>query len=105
MSLYNDLMSGAFDNTATAEDLDGIQSRAEEAVSDLVMGISAIGSLMFWASDSSDYPEETAKKDMYRIGAMLGTVGEVMRAMADTAANAEACRDASVKQSKAGRKP
>lgn len=104
MSLYSDLMSGAFDNTVTAEELKGIQSRAEEAVSDLVMGISAIGSLMFWAADSSNYSEETAKKDMYRIGAMLGTVGEVIRAMNDTAASAEACRAASIKQSKAGGK-
>lgn len=104
MSLYNDLMSSAFDNSATAEDLDSISSRAEDAANDLVMGISAIGSMMFWAAASNDYPEETAKKYMYRIGAMLGTVGEVVRAMTDTAAGAEAYRIASVSQPKTGAK-
>ncbi|SSF93051.1 ubiquinol-cytochrome C reductase [Klebsiella quasipneumoniae] len=87
MSLYNDLVSGNFDG-CTPDDLKGIESRASDAVSDLMLGVSAIGSLMFWAADSDDHPEESAKADMYSLGAMLGTVGEVARALDDTAQNA-----------------
>ena len=46
MSLYNDLVSGNFDG-CTPDDLKGIESRASDAVSDLMLGVSAIGSLMF----------------------------------------------------------
>ncbi|TWV30877.1 ubiquinol-cytochrome C reductase [Klebsiella quasipneumoniae] len=87
MSMYNDLMRGDFDN-CTPDDLKAIQIRADNAVSDLMLGVSSIGSLMFWAADSDNYPEESAKADMYRLGAMLGTVGEVARALNDTAQNA-----------------
>ncbi|HBT3581885.1 TPA: ubiquinol-cytochrome C reductase [Klebsiella pneumoniae] len=99
MSLYNDLVSCNFDG-CTPDDLKGIESRASDAVSDLMLGVSAIGSLMFWAADSDDYPEEGAKADMYRLGAMLGTVGEVARALNDTAQNAAFLRSISEKEAK-----
>ncbi|ODM40398.1 ubiquinol-cytochrome C reductase [Klebsiella pneumoniae] len=99
MSLYNDLVSGNFDG-CTPDDLKGIESRASDAASDLMLGISAIGNLMFWAADSDDYPEETAKGDMYRIGAMLGAVGEVARALNDTAQNAAFLRLDGAKKNK-----
>ena len=88
MSLYNDLVRHDFGKGATADELESMKNRAEEAVSDLMLGVSAVGSLMFWAADNGNYSEETAKDDMYRIGAMLGTIGEVARALIDTAANA-----------------
>ena len=88
MSLYNDLVRHEFGKGATVDELEGIQNRMDEAVSDLLLGISAIGSLMFWATDNDNYTEETAKGDMRKIGAMLGTVGEVARALDDTAQNA-----------------
>ncbi|EMQ0911050.1 ubiquinol-cytochrome C reductase [Klebsiella variicola] len=100
MSLYNDLVRHDFGKGATADELESMQNRAEEAVSDLLLGISAVGSLMFWAADSSNYSEETAKDDMYRIGAMLGTIGEVVLALNDTVANAGVCRSDCVKESK-----
>lgn len=88
MSLYNDLVRHEFGKGVTADELESIQNRKDEAVSDLMLGISAIGSLMFWATDNGNYTEETAKGDMRKIGAMLGTVGEVARALNDTAQNA-----------------
>nr|DAY62086.1 MAG TPA: hypothetical protein [Caudoviricetes sp.] len=88
MSLYNDFVLNGLDSNHSTEELEGIGSRANDAARDLMLGISAIGSLMFWAADSDNYAEETAKADMYRIGAMLGTIGEVVRALNDTAANA-----------------
>ncbi|HBW9438364.1 TPA: ubiquinol-cytochrome C reductase [Klebsiella pneumoniae] len=99
MSLYNDLMSGSFDG-CTPDDLKGIESRASDAVSDLMLGVSAIGSLMFWAADSDDYPEEVAKADMYRLGAMLGRIGEVAQALNGSAANAAFLRSISEKEAK-----
>lgn len=65
-----------------------------------MLGVSAIDSLMFWAVDSDDYPEESAKADMYRLGAMLGTVGEVAQALNDTAQNAAFLRSISEKEAK-----
>ncbi|MDU4282502.1 MAG: ubiquinol-cytochrome C reductase [Klebsiella pneumoniae] len=99
MSMYNDLMRGDFDN-CTPDDLKAIQIRADNAVSDLMLGVSYIGSLMFWAAASENYAEETAKGDMYRIGAMLGTIGEVTRALNDTAANAALLHSISKKEAK-----
>ncbi len=92
MSLYNDLVRHEFGKGTTVDELEGIQNRMDEAVSDLLLGISAIGSLMFWATDNDNYTEETAKGDMRKIGAMLGTVGEVARALNDTAQNAALLR-------------
>lgn len=100
MSLYNDLVRHEFGKVATADELGSIQDRTDEAVSDLMLGISAIGSLMFWATDNDNYTEETAKGDMRKIGAMLGTVGEVVLALNDTAANAGVCRSDCGKESK-----
>lgn len=60
MSLYNDLVRHEFGKGATADELVSMQNRAEEAVSDLVLGITAIGSLMFWATDNDNYTEEAA---------------------------------------------
>lgn len=88
MNLYNDLVRHEFGKGITADELESIQNRAEEAVSDLVLGITAIGSLMFWATDNENYTEEAARGDMRKIGAMLGAVGEVVLALNDTAANA-----------------
>ncbi|EEW43473.1 hypothetical protein HMPREF0484_0484 [Klebsiella pneumoniae subsp. rhinoscleromatis ATCC 13884] len=99
MNLYNDLMSGSFDGY-TPDDLKGIESRASDAVSDLMLGVSAIGSLMFWAADSDDYPEESAKADMYSLGAMLGRIGEVARALNDNATNAALLLSISEKEAK-----
>lgn len=100
MSLYNDLVRCEFDKGAAVDELKGIQSRTDEAVSDLLLGISAIGNLMFWAADSDNYPEESAKADMYRLGAMLGTVSEVARALNDNATNAAFLLSISEKEAK-----
>lgn len=100
MSLYNDLVRCEFGKGAAVDELKGIQSRTDEAVSDLLLGISAIGNLMFWAADSDNYPEESAKADMYSLGAMLGRIGEVARALNDSAANAAFLRSISEKEAK-----
>ncbi|HDG5089745.1 MAG: ubiquinol-cytochrome C reductase [Klebsiella pneumoniae] len=100
MSLYNDLVRHEFGKGATIDELEGIQNRMNEAVSDLLLGISAIGSLMFWATDNDNYTEETAKGDMRKIGVILGTVGEVVRALNDTSENAAAFRSDCMKGSK-----
>ncbi|HBQ0227058.1 TPA: ubiquinol-cytochrome C reductase [Klebsiella pneumoniae] len=100
MSLYNDLVRCEFGKGATVDELGGIQNRMDGAVSDLMMGVSAIGNLMFWAADSDDYPEEGAKADMYRLGAMLGRIGEVAQALNDSAANAAFLRSISEKEAK-----
>ncbi|MEH5727355.1 ubiquinol-cytochrome C reductase [Escherichia coli] len=99
MSLYNDLVSCDFDG-CTPDDLNGIESRASDAVNDLMLGVSAIGSLMFWAANSDDYPAESVRADMYRLGAMLGHIGEVARALNDIAANAAFLRSISEKEAK-----
>ncbi|WP_406916758.1 ubiquinol-cytochrome C reductase [Klebsiella oxytoca] len=99
MSLYNDLMCGGFDD-CSPDDLKGIENRADAAVSNLMLGVSSIGSLMFWAASSDNYTEGTARDDMYNIGAMLGTIGEVTRALSDTSANAAFLHSISKKEAK-----
>lgn len=87
MSLYNDLVRHDL-NSCSQDEVAEIQNRSGEAANDLMMGIKAIGSLMFWASDNQEYSEETAKEDMYRLGAMLVVVSDVARALSDTSENA-----------------
>ncbi|EHJ8036508.1 ubiquinol-cytochrome C reductase [Escherichia coli] len=99
MSIYNDLSPLTLDG-CTPDDLKGIEERASEAASDLLVGVSAIGNLMFWAAASEGYPEKAAKDDMYRIGVMLGHIGEVARALNDSAANAAFLRSISEKEAK-----
>lgn len=101
MNIYNDLVRIEFDKNTTPEELEAIHNRAADAASDLMLGINTIGNLMFWAADSDDYSEETAKKDMYRLGAMLMTLGEITRALSDTSANAAFSHSLSVKDLKA----
>ena len=88
MSLYNDLVRHDFDKNITHEELKRIQNSAQDVVDNLVLGVSSIGNLMFWAAASEGYTETNAKADMRCIGAMLGDLGELIRALNDTAGNA-----------------
>lgn len=63
MSMYDDLVSCKFDG-CTPDDLNGIESRASDAVDDLMLGVSAIGSLMFWAAGSDGCPAELEAEAM-----------------------------------------
>lgn len=102
MSLYNDLVRNDLGHDTNQDELKAIQNRAEGAASDLLLGVSSIGSLMFWAASNDNYAEGTAKDDMYNIGAMLGTIGEVTRALSDTAASAAFLYSISKKEAKGG---
>lgn len=87
MTVYNDLSRVGFEG----EDLQRLQeisSTASSAAANLLIGVSAIGSLMFWSADNEDYSPDQAKEDMYSIGAMLMPLGEVVRALSDNAENA-----------------
>ncbi|MEB6354967.1 ubiquinol-cytochrome C reductase [Klebsiella variicola] len=89
MSLYNDLSNAALNTDSISKDeAYRVQQRADEAASNILVGISAIGSLMYWASDSEEYSPEQSKDDMKAIGLMLQTVSEVTRALTDTVNNA-----------------
>jgi hypothetical protein len=101
MNLYHDINCLIFPS-ATAEELKGIESRAEDAVCNLLLGVSAIGSLMFWASASDDYSEKQAKDDMYNIGCMLQPLSETIRALNDKADNASFSRNAIKIKNKTG---
>lgn len=82
MGLYNDLNRINLDSLSVS-DLSGIEHRTSEAENDLMLGLSAIGNLMFWASANENYAPEQAKEDMYRLGAMLGTLSEVSRSLSN----------------------
>lgn len=82
MGLYNDLNRINLDSLSVS-DLSGIEHRTSEAENDLMLGLSAIGHLMFWASANENYAPEQAKEDMYLLGAMLGTLSEVSRSLSN----------------------
>lgn len=48
-----------------------IKSHFEELQSSIISGIGAMGSLMFWATESSDYEFEQLKNDIRDIGYLL----------------------------------
>ncbi|MFS7244938.1 hypothetical protein AB6880_04435 [Rahnella inusitata] len=43
----------------------------------IIEGISAIGSVMFWAAENENYGEDWAKKDMQKIGDMLCNISRL----------------------------
>ena len=87
MTIYNDLSCVGFKNE-DPQRLYEISNTADNAATNLLIGVSAIGSLMFWSADNEDYSPEQAKEDMYSIGAMLMPLAEVVRALSDNAENA-----------------
>lgn len=87
MTIYNDLSRVDFKGEGPQQLLE-VANTADNAATNLLIGVSAIGSLMFWSADNEDYNPEQAKEDMYSIGAMLMPLGEVVRALSDNAENA-----------------
>ncbi|HFQ7029218.1 TPA: ubiquinol-cytochrome C reductase [Yersinia enterocolitica] len=43
----------------------------------IIEGISAIGSVMFWAGDNENYGEDQAKRDMKKLGDMLANISRI----------------------------
>lgn len=43
----------------------------------IIEGISAIGSVMFWAGDNENYGEDQAKRDMQKLGDMLVNISRI----------------------------
>jgi hypothetical protein len=43
----------------------------------IIEGISAIGSIMFWAGDNENYCDDQAKKDMQKLGDMLTNISRL----------------------------
>lgn len=87
MTIYNDLNRVGFKDE-DPQRLYEISNTADSAATNLLIGVSAIGSLMFWSADNEDYSPEQAKEDMYSIGAMMMPLAEVVRALSDNAENA-----------------
>lgn len=87
MTIYNDLFRADFKGE-DPQRLHEIANTAGNAAANLLIGVSAIGSLMFWSADNEDYSPAQAKEDMYSIGTMLMPLGEVARALSDNAENA-----------------
>ncbi|MBM7342728.1 ubiquinol-cytochrome C reductase [Erwinia sp. INIA-01] len=87
MTIYNDLRCAGFQDEDPHR-LYEITNTANNAATNILIGVSAIGSLMFWSAENEDYSPEQAKEDMYSIGAMLMPLAEVVRALSDNAENA-----------------
>ncbi|WP_314153592.1 hypothetical protein [Rouxiella badensis] len=43
----------------------------------IIEGISAIGSVMFWAGDNENYGEDQAKRDIQKLGDMLVNISRI----------------------------
>ncbi|MBK0001429.1 ubiquinol-cytochrome C reductase [Erwinia sp. S38] len=87
MTIYNDLNRVDF-KCEDPQQLQEVANTASNAAANLLIGVSALGSLMFWSADNEEYSPEQAKEDMYSIGAMLMPLAEVVRALSDNAENA-----------------
>ncbi|VXD02890.1 conserved hypothetical protein [Enterobacterales bacterium 8AC] len=62
---------------APLEDVKELRQTAVGVHDSIVEGISAIGSLMFWAAESENYDADQAKADMYRLGEMLQSIARI----------------------------
>lgn len=88
MNLYNDFVRTDFPDTDKS-DLQMLSSRAECAADSILNGIAAVGKMMFYAGDEDYAPD---KKDFQDIGGMLMELMPLVRALSDTAGNADFCR-------------
>lgn len=43
----------------------------------ILEGISAVGSIMFWAAENENYEGEQAKADMFKLGEMLNNISRL----------------------------
>ena len=62
---------------------------ADEVQTSLINGISAIGNLMFWASQNDEYDAEQAKRDMFDMGSFLKHVSRMAAGVHLTTENLE----------------
>ncbi|VXD04897.1 conserved hypothetical protein [Enterobacterales bacterium 8AC] len=62
---------------APLEDVKELRQTAVGVHDSIVEGISAIGSLMFWAAESENYGAEQAKADMFKLGDMLHNIARM----------------------------
>ncbi len=88
MSIYNDFVRIHFPDLDQGE-LQQLSSRAECAAECILTGVAAVGKMMFYAGDKGYAPD---KKDFQDIGGMLMELMPLVRALSDTAGNADFCR-------------
>ncbi|SMG37456.1 hypothetical protein [Cedecea sp. NFIX57] len=72
-----------------AETLKEISRDCDAAVSGILSGMRAMGSLAFWASTSKDYDESQAMSDLRDLGESLMHLPRIVCALNENAQNAE----------------
>lgn len=88
MNLYNDFVRVDFPDMEK-DDILRLSSRAECAADSILNGVAAIGKMMFYAGDIDNSVYEPTASDFRDIGGMLMELMPLVRALSDTAANAE----------------
>lgn len=88
MSIYNDFVRDNFSDLDQGE-LQQLSSRAECAAEGILTRVAVVGKMMFYAGDEGYEPD---KKDFQDIGGMLMELMPLVRALSDTAGNADFCR-------------
>ena len=74
---------------AKPETLKEISRDCDAAVSGILSGMRAMGSLAFWASTSEDYDESQAMSDLRDLGESLMYLPRIVFALNENAQNAE----------------
>lgn len=74
-------------SNAPLDEVKDLRNVAEGIHTSIIEGISAIGSLMFWAAESENYEPEQAKKDMFKLGDMLTNIARLAAGARDAEDN------------------
>ena len=88
MSIYNDFVRVNFPDVE-GDELLSLSVRAECAADSILNGVAVIGKMMFHAGDIDSSVYEPSTADFSDIGGMLMELMPLVRALSDTAANAE----------------
>ncbi|MEP8697015.1 hypothetical protein [Enterobacter roggenkampii] len=88
MSIYNDFVRVNFPDVE-GDELLSLSVRAECAADSILNGVAVIGKMMFYAGDIDSSVYEPSTDDFSDIGGMLMELMPLVRALSDTAANAE----------------
>ncbi|WP_202307791.1 hypothetical protein [Dryocola clanedunensis] len=86
--IYHHLSQPCMRESST-EALREMSRDCDAAVSGLLAGMRAMGSMAFWACTSEDYAEELAKDDLRDLGESLMYLPRIVQALSENANNAD----------------
>lgn len=86
--IYNHLARCDF-SQMDSKTLSEVRNQSEDAFNGIMAGIHGMGNMAFWATDSENYSDDLAAKDLRSLGEALMYLPRIAAALNDNAQNAQ----------------